>query len=440
MGDSLSAATHWLRIEFWLPLATVFTFCMVVSADQGYAAIGGDEVYNPRVLSNIIRQAAFLGLGSVGGLMLLRGSPASPQSHPAWTIFVPVILLTLYMLASVFWSDDPQMTFKRSITALLVVVTGLGIGRVWDAKYLSWGIVVISGLFLAAGILTELRYRSFLEVDEYRFSGLFHPAKQAFNCGFLLLASLAIYLKEKKKWMLLIVGIAATFLILTKARTGTAAALVSAVWLISQYSNIRGWLILGIAGAALGVSGLLLYQGATGQSIETQRLATMGRNEESADPRKLTGRLPIWQHAIQEVADRPILGHGYGAFWTMGRLAEFERLNGWALYHAHSTYLETLLNIGIVGLVLGTLVIFLVLHRSKLLRRKGQVETALVSALILLAAIGGFFEIAFISLEYESIVLMTAISTIIFSVGYQSPNTAAIRRRAMQGRSPVDDR
>jgi O-antigen ligase len=434
MGDSLSAATNWLRIEFWLPVATVFTFCMVVSADQGYAAIGGDEVYNPRVLSNIIRQVAFLGLGSVGGLMLLRGSPASAQSHPAWTIVLPVILLMIYMLASVLWSDDPETTFKRSITALLVVVTGLGIGRVWDAKNLSWGIVLISGLFLAAGILTELRYRSFLAVDEYRFSGLFHPAKQAFNCGFLLLASLAIYLRERRAWMLLIVGVAATFLILTKARTGTAAALVSAVWLISQYSNIRGWLILGIAGVILSFSGLLLYQGATGQSIETQRIATMGRNEESADPTKLTGRLPIWRHAIQEVADRPILGHGYGAFWTVGRLAEFERLNGWALYHAHSTYLETLLNVGLVGLVIGVLTIFLVLHRSQTLIRQGYVDAALVSALILMAALGGLFEIAFINLEYESIVLMAAIGTMIFSVSPQIQASSAYRRRVSRNR------
>lgn len=433
-SEAPTAVSSWLRFEFWLPIVCVFMFCMVVSADQGYAATGGAEVYNPRMLSNAIRQAAFLGLGLIGLALLVRGNPISSGSSPAWTILLPTLLLALYLPCTVFWSDDPQMTFKRSITVLLIIVAGLGIGRVWDARCLAWGIVIISSMFLAAGVLTELKHRAFLEVDEYRFSGLFHPAKQAFNCGFLILASLSIYLRERKRWMLVIACAALAFLILTKARTGTVAALISAAWLISQYTNIRGWLILGLASCTLVLSCLLLYQGATGQTVKIQELATLGRDAESADPRNLTGRLPIWQHVIQEVADRPILGYGYGAFWTMSRLAEFERQNGWALYHAHSTYLETLLNVGLVGLVIGVLTIFLVLHRSQMLIRQGYVDAALVSALILMAAIGGLFEIAFINLEYESIVLMAAIGTMIFSISPQLQTTPAYRRRVSRTR------
>jgi len=405
---------RWLHIEFWLPIIVIFGFCMVVSADRGYAASGGEEVYNPQVTSDSFRQLVFLGLGSTGFYLLTLAKP-SAKSRIAWTILIPTICITTYIFASIAWSDDSLMTFKRALTASLVIVAGLGIGRVWSMQDYAWGITIISALFLTVGILVELHYRSFLTSGEYRFSGVFHPAKQAFNCGFLLLASLAIYFNQGRRWILIIATIALALLILTKARTGTAAALVACAWLCWHYTSVKGWLIVGVAGAGLAVACVLFYQGATGRELDTTTVTTMGRNEDGADPTKLTGRLPIWSHAFDQFTEQPVLGYGYGAFWTLGRLAEFERLNGWALYHSHSTYIESLLNLGIVGFALGLFTLATVFHRSISLQRQGDNFAILVSSLLLFAFVGGFSEIAFIGLEYESLVIMTGIGVMTFA-------------------------
>lgn len=400
---------------FWLPTLAIFFFSIVVSADAGYAEVGGNEIYNPRVQSNWIRQAAFLSLGSVGLFLLVVPRPGLPRPQMAWTILLPVIALAIFLFTSVFWSDDMQMSLKRAITAILVVITGLGVGRVWTARQLAWGIVTVSTLFTIISVVVELKFRAFLNVDDYRFSGIFHPAKQAFSCGFLLLASLTIYHTERRRVMLLIAALAVCILILTKARTGTAAAFLAAFWLMSHFHTMRGWLISGFAGLTLVVACVFFYQGATGKGIELTKVTTMGRDEVAADPTKLTGRLPIWSHVFDEFTKRPILGYGYGAYWTMGRLAEFERLNGWALYHSHSTYFESLVNLGMIGFALGMCVLVLTFHRSLILVRQGDRQMVLTSALLILACVGGFSEIAFIGLEYESLVMMSAIGVTIFS-------------------------
>lgn len=404
-----------LRLEFVLPVLAVCIFCWFVSVDMGYAASGGEEVYNKRVQSNAVRQLAFLGLGSVGAYLLLLARPSNAKQQIAWTILLPVAALTSYLFISLAWSDDAVMTFKRSITASLVIVAGLGIGRVWSVRELALGLVVIGCIFIGLSLLAELRFRSFLSVANWRFSGLFHPAKQAFNCGFVLLASLSLFLSSRRKIFLLIAVVVLGLLILTKARTGTAAALVASTWLAWHYINIRGWILIGLVGLGIGSAGMLFYQGTSGRDLAVGKITTMGRDEETADPSKLTGRLPIWALAAEKFTEQPILGYGYGAFWTSDRLDEFERLNGWALFHSHSTYLESLLNVGLIGFALGLLILLLTAHRSVILNRQGLTAAPLISSLLILAFLGGFFEIAFIGLEYESVVMMSAVGAMIFA-------------------------
>jgi len=38
-----------------------------------------------------------------------------------------------------------------------------------------------------------------------------------------------------------------------------------------------------------------------------------------------TGRIPLWNVVLQEIASRPLFGFGYGAFWTTERQTVFGR-------------------------------------------------------------------------------------------------------------------
>ncbi|MBL8888599.1 MAG: O-antigen ligase family protein [Planctomycetaceae bacterium] len=403
-----------LKIQAWLPILALFVFALLTSANQGFAASGGNEVYHESITSNPVRQASFLGLAGMAMFLWFIAKPATDPPTIHWSIFLPIVLLTGFLFLSILWSDEPGTTLKRAITASIVAVTGVAIGRVWDTRALAWGVLAFSLLFLAASVLAEVRYRSFL-MDEYRFSGLIHPIRQSFNCLCLLLASVVLYSIERRRLFLIIIAIAILFLLMTKARTGVIAAVLSLGWILWHVASIRVWLLGGAVSLGLMATGLLFYEAIAVREADVSSLAAMGRDEEQADPTKLTGRWDIWGHVLPDVLERPLLGYGFGAYWHETRWTEFERATGWPLYHSHSTYFETALGIGVIGLLLGALVLGTTFYRTITLVRSGDDGALLTAGLIIMAVIGGVSDVAFLQMEYESVLMMSAIGVMVFA-------------------------
>ena len=57
----------------------------------------------------------------------------------------------------------------------------------------------------------------------------------------------------------------------------------------------------------------------------------------------LTGRSDIWASLVPFALSRPVLGHGFGGFWT-------SEMRAIAMSNAHNGYLDVILNLGFVGL------------------------------------------------------------------------------------------
>ncbi len=78
----------------------------------------------------------------------------------------------------------------------------------------------------------------------------------------------------------------------------------------------------------------------------------MGRSEAAES---LTGRIPLWVELFHSVKDRLWIGFGYGAFWDADHIETASSVVGSGVSHAHSAYMETLVNTGLVGVVALTL-------------------------------------------------------------------------------------
>ena len=83
----------------------------------------------------------------------------------------------------------------------------------------------------------------------------------------------------------------------------------------------------------------------------------------------LTGRTDLWAVAFQEIAERPVLGTGFQAFWVQGNpLAE----QLWAMFgigsragfHFHNTLISNMVEIGLVGGTLQAVIFFAALVSS----------------------------------------------------------------------------
>jgi O-antigen ligase len=68
----------------------------------------------------------------------------------------------------------------------------------------------------------------------------------------------------------------------------------------------------------------------------------------------LSGRTNIWSVVIERIADKPVSGWGFGGVWRPESLPSQQMWQEMRFhaYHAHSGYLDLLLQVGVVGLLL----------------------------------------------------------------------------------------
>ncbi len=76
----------------------------------------------------------------------------------------------------------------------------------------------------------------------------------------------------------------------------------------------------------------------------------------------LTGRTHLWDEAIKSGAQTPVLGHGYSAFWVPGNRKAEQLWSEFGVkarigFHFHNVFLETFVELGIVGAALVTFLI-----------------------------------------------------------------------------------
>jgi O-antigen ligase len=99
----------------------------------------------------------------------------------------------------------------------------------------------------------------------------------------------------------------------------------------------------------------------------------------------LTGRTFIWEGVWQIIAGRPLLGHGYSAFWLENsrNVRALAELVAWDVPNAHSGYLEVLLQLGWVGMALVSLMGVATLALALRAMLRGQVALGLWVVLVL---------------------------------------------------------
>jgi exopolysaccharide production protein ExoQ len=165
--------------------------------------------------------------------------------------------------------------------------------------------------------------------------------------------------KERRNELILIglFGYLITWLMhLSQSSTALVASLIAGVLIIIfnfprvNPKYISGYLVAVVLFFVVGEGVFGLYTGL---------LELLGRNP------TLTGRTVIWQILLQFKIN-PILGSGFESFW-MGDHLNPNNWPGWSFVpnEAHNCYLETYLNLGLVGLFLMVVWMFIAYSRAR---------------------------------------------------------------------------
>ncbi|WP_439408341.1 O-antigen ligase family protein [Bradyrhizobium sp. DASA03076] len=154
---------------------------------------------------------------------------------------------------------------------------------------------------------------------------------------------------------------------------GPAIALLSGIFLIftgGKTSSVLCLAVYALASVVYAIRSLWLKRIICFAPLIVMNLLTVGSVTSPVlggitralpiDP-TFTGRSEIWEFALGAVAERPITGHGYAAFWDGA--AEGKTIQGseWAVTaaHSHNSYLDLAVTIGLPGLLLVILIFVL---------------------------------------------------------------------------------
>lgn len=384
----LLGVCFWFSVPYELPLR--------IDPDPKIAASNEAELYT----GSRSRQIALPLSGLVGAAMLLR-LPRRGRlvDRLGGKLGAVAFGYAGWVALSLSWSTEPAITGKRLLVFALDAFTAVALARtlsLTDMALLGFsatGTVALIALYADAVLLRTFAPGS----SDYRFMGVMTANYQAMNLVVCLFCALCLveWRPRWARWLWPAILFFAALLLLTRSRVSVALGIVllgaMLLRLARQHFASRTRAILLACTFAIAVPALVYVVGIQGTGAA--RSAFMLGRTDTENTSNLSNRLPLWAELSASVAQRPWLGVGYQAFWTPARVEQLSADQGWAVPHAHNTYLDQVLTLGLPG---GLLYLAFVLGAAALAwrryRRAASREAMLAAVLLTWLLLEGVAE------------------------------------------------
>jgi O-antigen ligase len=333
---------------------TILTCCFLLIIHNMDAPLG---YVNP--LSIEAYAASSGGLNKQVGAILLfaYGIFALFESRhrgPEITLSMPIVLLGAFFLfatLSLGWSSDLRVSAGRWFGFATYTLAGAGAVRRLGSKDLVRWYVIAHCSYLFLGFFNEIRLGTFHPLaTSYRYAGINDDNSTGNEAAVLAFSSIAMLRNcSRVRFYRATLLLALVVLLLTRSRTALMST-IFALLLVYGVLSLRGIkLFIYLYGLAILVS--LPFVLSSLGALDISNSLSMGRKDASHDT--LTGRIPLWSELLTGYVDRrPIVGYGYGAFWTRERIEDISNDQGWSIAAAHSIYVDSVLAVGYCGGIL----------------------------------------------------------------------------------------
>jgi exopolysaccharide production protein ExoQ len=302
-------------------------------AAGGMVMAGGLAVLNRRRLGAVLGARAFLFL--IPALCLLS---ALWSEAPGASLWYGVEMTATVAAALVLSVADRRTEMLAGLAAAFAVYAGIslvfghtaGAGTQWAA---------FSGLNGGKNFMAELASTGVL------CSAGFVAAAAAQRRIAWAPAIVAAVLAAMVELYILILAKSAGAII----ALGVGGAILAALLVVSRFS--AAWRT-----TVVGTVGLIVALVAIFHEVVAKEVSSFALKAFDKDP-TLTGRTYLWYRADKMIAEKPLLGHGYNAFWREGNpdaegLWRFGGIDNKSGFNFHNTGVEVLMQFGWVGAVL----------------------------------------------------------------------------------------
>lgn len=283
-----------------------------------------------------------------------------------------LIVLLAYMLVSCFWSDMPFISFKRwfrqfiAIIMAFVMVTEPNPQKSLESIFRRIVYITIPFSFLLIQYFGEYGRAYLHHSGDMMWIGVTgHKNQLCQLCLFAILFLVWTFIKRKQgrdlpvskyqtylEAFILIVtfwimgGPAHSF---TYSATSTMAFVVGLVAIIRFFYKKR----LGSIPTSKTLIAIILFIVIYGTMTPMLgRLSIFDVSSMVGREDNLTGRADVWDSLIPAVMEQPLLGYGYGGFWSTTARGHYDFTD------AHNGYLGVILELGLVGLLLNVIFLF----------------------------------------------------------------------------------
>ncbi|OAF16151.1 O-antigen ligase family protein [Bradyrhizobium neotropicale] len=324
------------------------------------------DLRNPDV-ANVVGGRLALTYISFGLLAAVAVLLCAASDAPSLKTLVTPLHLCLvgWMLINVVFSESRGVSMQRfalaaSVTSLAVLLPLLPrTQRSFNMCLGGAALVLLVVCYLGVFLAPQYSIHTALDITEPQLAGDWRGSfghKNVASPVMTILVYLGIYLCAVRSFVMgpAIAILAGVFLIFTGGKTSTVLCLSIYAMASLVYVTRSLWLKRIICIVPLIVMNLL-----TVGSAMSPALGTITR-QLPVDP-TFTGRSDIWEFALAAVAEKPVIGHGYAAFWDDVTDRQTAQGAEWAVTaaHSHNSYLDLAVTIGLPGLLLVVLIFVL---------------------------------------------------------------------------------
>lgn len=321
--------------------------------------------------------------------------------RPSWDLGL-TLLLPVLACYSAFWSDYPGKSLYAGLEFVAMVICTLIMVRIVTVTAFMRGITLGTTVILVMTLMNGT-YGQDLFSDGYALIGLFGSKNEV---GFIaeigIFVALIIMTAKKPMTEKLVFGVAPLLLCavcLHMSRSSSSVVSLAIVlgvtvgaWLLTKLPVRSRPLGFGIALFTVLTLGVIIM--ASGYDVEGKILHSLGKDS------TLTGRTYLWSEGIKVGQERPILGHGYAAFWVAGQPQAEKYWHEFFIpdptgFHFHNLFIQAFVDLGLTGL---TVVCMLFLINgfksiSMVLHQGMQPEYAFALGITVMFLIRAFVEV-----------------------------------------------
>jgi len=300
--------------------------------------------------SGVIRSLYF---PAYGATLVLMGLNHRTMCEAA--IRTPLLwMLMVLIFVSGAWSTDAGTTERRAVAVLFTTFAGVLIGARFGWLGICRVFAAASGMTAVASLLLAVLLPSY-GIMHTLFPGAWRGVWNEKNLlgdhmaqAVIFAAAAAVLDRRWRAVWLATGGLCLALVLLSTSKTSLVTlvmglAALAFVWLVKRgplMAIFTSWV------AAVGLALAVLVAVFASDAV----FALLGKDA------TLTGRTQIWSAVMRQLQTRPWTGFGYAAVWddksVWAPMAWITKDAGFVAHHAHNSWLEAWLGLGLVGLVL----------------------------------------------------------------------------------------